>query len=173
MPTPNKDAGHLDRLRDYYADHRHIPSFQRVAELMGFASKAASAKLLDRLADAGFVERTPDDDAWIPTKTFFARPLAETAVRAGAPDMIEAGAGEPFLVDEFLVRTPSKTVMVPVRGDSMIDAGIQPGDMVLVERGASPRSNDIVIAQVDGEWTMKYFIREKKFDAGTIVPKID
>ncbi len=39
----------------------------------------------------------------------------------------------------------------------MLDAGIHPGDLVLVEKGARPRSGDIVIAQVDGEWTMKYF----------------
>ena len=43
----------------------------------------------------------------------------------------------------------------------MIDAGIQPGDMVLVEKGKPPRNNDIVIAQIDGEWTMKYFMRDK------------
>jgi SOS-response transcriptional repressor LexA len=44
----------------------------------------------------------------------------------------------------------------------MIDAGIFPGDMVLVEKGIAPKTNDIVIAQVDGEWTMKYFVRDKK-----------
>jgi SOS-response transcriptional repressor LexA len=44
-----------------------------------------------------------------------------------------------------------------VSGDSMIDAGIHPGDMVLVERTSQPRDGDIVIAEVDGEWTLKYF----------------
>jgi repressor LexA len=43
----------------------------------------------------------------------------------------------------------------------MMDAGICPGDMVLVEKGNKPRNNDIVIAQVDGEWTMKYFLNDK------------
>jgi len=41
----------------------------------------------------------------------------------------------------------------------MIEAGILPGDMLLVERGAEPRDGDIVIAQIDREWTMKYFRR--------------
>ena len=161
MPTPNKDAGHLDRLRDYYADNRHIPSFQRLAELMGFASKAASGKLLERLAGAGFVERTADDDAWIPTKMFFARPLADVAVRAGAPDMIEGSGGEPFLVDEFLVRTPSKTVMVPVKGDSMVDAGIHDGDIAVVERVKAARPGDLVVAIVDNEFTLKELAVER------------
>ena len=44
----------------------------------------------------------------------------------------------------------------------MIDAGIQPGDMVLVEKGKEPRGGDIVVAQVDGEWTMKYFTRDRQ-----------
>ena len=39
----------------------------------------------------------------------------------------------------------------------MIDAGIHPGDIVLVEKGNTPKKNDIIIAQVDNEWTMKYF----------------
>lgn len=155
MAALNKDADHLDRLRDYYAENRRIPSFQRIAELLGFASKAASSKLLERLAAAGFVERTPDDDAWIPAKRFFERPLADAAVRAGAPDMIEGSSGEPFFVDDYLIRTPSRTVMIPVKGDSMIDAGIQEGDIVVVERTKAAKAGDFVIAIVDNEFTLK------------------
>lgn len=47
--------------------------------------------------------------------------------------------------------------MLEVKGDSMIDAGIQEGDLVLVERGREPKIGDIVIAEVDGGWTMKYY----------------
>lgn len=65
-----RDAEYLGRLRDYYADARRIPSHQRIAALMGFASKTAARKLLGRLESAGFVERTPDDDAWMPTRRF-------------------------------------------------------------------------------------------------------
>ena len=50
--------------------------------------------------------------------------------------------------------------MVKVTGDSMIGAGIMPGDLVIVERGRDPRPGDIVIAEVDGEWTMKYFSKK-------------
>ena len=46
-----------------------------------------------------------------------------------------------------------------VKGDSMIDAGIMPGDLLIVERGAAVRDGDIVIAQIDREWTIKYFRR--------------
>jgi repressor LexA len=161
MPSPNTDSEYLSRLRDYYADHRHIPSLQRVAGLLGFTSKGASSKLMGRLESAGFVERA-EDDAWIPTRRFFERPLADAAVRAGAPDMIGASEGTPFLVDDYLVRSPSRTVLLPVKGDSMIDAGIHEGDIVAVERQRSAVSGDFVVAIVDNEFTLKELAIERK-----------
>lgn len=47
--------------------------------------------------------------------------------------------------------------MLKVSGESMIDAGIMPGDMVLVDRSLTPSDGNIVIAEVDKQWTVKYF----------------
>lgn len=161
-PTaPQRDAYYLDLLRDYYAENRRIPSFRRICRLVGFSSKTASKKLLDRLEAAGFIERTPDDDAWIPSSRFFERYLADTTVRAGGPDMIESTQGELLLIDQYLVRQPSQTIMVAVRGDSMIDAGIHDGDLVVVERTKAARTGDFVIAIVDNEFTLKELELEK------------
>ncbi len=161
MATPNKDPEHLGRLRDYYADNRRIPSMQRIAELLAFASKTASRRLLERLAAAGFVQRTPDDDAWIPAGRFFERPLVGVAVRAGSSDVIEGTGAEPFLVDNYLVRHPSSTVMIPVKGDSMIDAGIHEGDIIAVERNKAAKAGDFVVAIVDNEFTLKELATER------------
>lgn len=161
MPTPNNDPEHLAKLQDYFADNRRIPSYQRMCALLGFASKAAARKLLARLETAGFVDRTPDDDAWMPAPRFFERNLASVPVRAGAPDMTEGSAGDPFLVDNYLIRQPSRTVMVPVKGDSMIDAGIHDGDLVVVERNKTANAGDFVIAIVDDEFTLKELATEK------------
>lgn len=158
---PQRDADYLGRLRDYYAETLRIPSFHRIAELMGFASRTAAKRLLDRLEAAGFVTRTPDDDAWMPTSRFFERPLADFPVRAGAPDMIEGTHGQLFLVDQYLVRQPSRTIMVPVKGDSMIDAGIHDGDIVVVERVKVANGGDFVVAIVDNEFTLKELGTEK------------
>lgn len=161
MPTPNTDSDHLDRLRDYYSENRRVPSFQRIAQLMGFASKAASSKLLDRLESAGFLERTPDGDGWMPTTRFFERALVDATVRAGAPDMIDGVGSEPVLIDQLLVRRPSSTVMIPVKGDSMVDAGIHDGDIVIVEHSRAAKNGDFVIAIVDNEFTLKELATER------------
>ncbi|MBK7356674.1 S24 family peptidase [Propionivibrio sp.] len=161
MTAQNKDAEYLGRLRDYYAANRRIPSFQRIAELMGFASRAASSKLLERLEAAGFVERTPDDDAWIPSGRFFERPLVSASIRAGSSESIEGTGAEPFLVDHYLIQHPSRTVMIPVKGDSMIDAGIHDGDVIAVERNRDAKAGDFVVAIVDSGFTLKELATER------------
>lgn len=154
MPTPNRDNEHLAKLRDYYADARRIPSQQRVAALIGF-SKAAARKFLERLETQGFLARTPDDDAWVPAKRFFERPLADATVPAGMPVLANDVGGDPFFVDDYLVRTPSRTAMIPIKGESMIEAGINDGDIAVVERGTAASAGDFVVAIVDNEFTLK------------------
>jgi repressor LexA len=160
MPTPNRDPEHLARLRDYYAETKRIPSGRRIAELLGF-SKAAAHKLLDRLEAHGFLDRTPDDDAWVPGSRFFERMLADTPVPAGIPADGGGATGEPFFIDDYLIRRPSQTSMVRVKGDSMIDAGIHDGDLVTVDRGVAAKPGDLVIAIVDNEFTLKELASER------------
>ena len=160
MPTPNRDPEHLAKLRDYYADARRIPSQQRIAQLLGF-SKAAARKLLERLETRGFLDRTPDDDAWVPAKRFFERAVADAGVPAGAPVLASDITGEPFYVDEYLVRRPSRTAMIPIRGESMIAAGIHDGDIAVVDRGLSAKAGDFVVAIVDNEFTLKELAKER------------
>lgn len=82
-------------------------------------------------------------------------------VRAGFPSPAEEELQETLSLDQFLIAHPESSFLVKVSGDSMIDAGILPGDMVIVDRSRDPKHGDIVIAQIDGEWTMKYFAKEK------------
>jgi repressor LexA len=160
MPTPNRDDEHLAKLRDYYAQARRIPSQQRVAELVGF-SKPAARKFLERMETQGFLTRTPDDDAWIPARRFFERPLAEGAVRAGLPVATESVPASAFFVDDYVVRQPSCTVMIPVKGESMSEAGINDGDIAVVERSGGAKAGDFVVAIVDNEFTLKELAVER------------
>ena len=64
-------------------------------------------------------------------------------------------------IDEYLIGKPSRTILITVKGDSMIDAGIHPGDRVVVEKRVAAMPGDIVVAIVDNEFTLKRLAREK------------
>lgn len=77
-------------------------------------------------------------------------------VEAGFPSPAEEELCDTLSLDDYLVSNREATYLLGVKGDSMLDAGILEGDMVLVERTSEAKAGDIVIAEVDGEWTMKY-----------------
>ena len=81
-------------------------------------------------------------------------------VVAGFPTPAEEELRDLLSFDEYLITRPDSSFILKVSGDSMINAGILPGDLVIVEKGRNPKTGDIVIAEVDGEWTMKYFRKE-------------
>jgi SOS regulatory protein LexA len=81
-------------------------------------------------------------------------------IHAGWPSPAEEELIDTMSLDEFLIQKPTASYLIKVSGDSMIEAGIMPGDLVVVERGKTPKSGDVVIAQVDGEWTMKFFQKQ-------------
>lgn len=154
-----KDAEYLAKLQDYYADWKSIPSYAALCEVFGIASKSWVKAILDRLGKAGFLERTPDG-MWIPTSRFFARPLAESSVQAGMPLSVTATQGDYYVIDEMLIDRPSLTTMIPVKGDSMIDAGIHEGDVAIVEKRNLANVGDIVVAIVDNDFTLKTLGKE-------------
>jgi len=89
-------------------------------------------------------------------------------VEAGFPSPAEEEMRDTLSLDEFLVSNPDASFLLKVSGDSMTGAGILPGDLVIVDRGQTAKSGDIVIAEVDGEWTMKFL--KKSGDAVFLVP---
>jgi repressor LexA len=130
-----------------------------MAGLLGLKSKSSVAALVARLKLQDFLEVTPDKRLK-PGGRFFERPLADS-VRAGFPSPANDARHDTLTIDEYLVERPSQTVLVTVKGDSMIDAGIHPGDIVAVEKKSAANVGDIVVAIVDNEFTLKYLEREK------------
>ena len=150
----SNDRSYLEALQDYYARHRALPSYASIGGLLGLKSKSSVAALVARLKLAGYLESTPDRRL-APTRRFFARPLADAAVRAGLPERIEDSAADALTIDDYLIEHPSQTVLVRVKGDSMVDAGILDGDLVVVEKRPSAHKGDIVVAIVDNQFTLK------------------
>lgn len=145
----------IKKIRRFFKQNRRLPTYQELAELMGFASKNASYKLANKLIEAGFLEK--DEKGKLIPKRLFA-PLPNTGiVKAGFPTVADEDMSDIVSFDEYLVNNPEATFILNVSGDSMIDAGIHDGDMVLIDRLLNAKSGDIVVANVDGEWTMKYY----------------
>ena len=153
------DGQYLASLQDYYARHRVLPSYSRIGTLVGLNSKASVAGMVLRFKAEGFLESSPDRRLK-PGKRFFERPLAES-VRAGLPSPPADANPEGLSIDEYLIAHPSKTVLITVKGDSMIDAGIHPGDVVIVEKRASANVGEIVVATIDNEFTLKRLHKER------------
>ncbi|CAG1007390.1 repressor LexA [Burkholderiales bacterium] len=149
-----QDRQYLEKLQDYYARYRVLPSYAAMGELLGLKSKSSVAALVERLKDAGFIEATPGRRL-APTAQFFAREIASSPVRAGLPQAVEAGGGDAITLDSYLIEKPSRTVLIRVRGDSMMDAGILDGDLAVVECTPSAKKGDIVVAIVDEQFTLK------------------
>ena len=149
-----KDSGYLSKLQNYYAKHHGFPSYARLCNVLGLAAKSAVNKVLLRLAEQGYLKRTVDE-VWVPAESFFERKLSDTPVAAGLPTFVSNVTADPFMIDQFLVNKPSKTILVPVQGDSMINAGINDGDVVVVEVGSTANTGDIVVAAIDDEFTVK------------------
>lgn len=89
------------------------------------------------------------------------RPLIGTDVPAGFPSPAQDYIEEYLDLNEHLISHPSATYFVKVEGYSMINAGIHPGDILIVDKAVEPIHKKIVIAIVDGELTVKRLLSEK------------
>jgi DNA polymerase V len=82
-------------------------------------------------------------------------PLLETRVAAGFPSPADDHSERRLDLNEHLVRRPLSTFFLRVEGESMSDAGILSGDMIAVDKAATPGDGAVVVAEVDGEFTVK------------------
>ena len=155
----SNDATYLAKLQDYYADNNVLPPYSTIMSLLGLRSKSPVAALIARLKLQGFLESTPEKRLK-PGKRFFERPIYDS-VQAGAARQADDSRYDTITIDEYLVESPSNTVLINVKGDSMIDAGIMPGDTVVVEKRGPASVGDMVIAIVDNEFTLKTLGNEK------------
>ena len=133
-----------------------MPTYSEMLKLFNFKSKNAVARIVEKLKDAGLVAND-HLGRLIPTESFGEIPKLGL-VKAGFPSEVEE-LQDTINLDDFLVGNKSLTYMLEVDGDSMIDAHIEKGDTILVEKTNQAKDGEIVIAEVDGEFTMKYFRR--------------
>ena len=143
-----------------------MPSFSEIAEMTGFRSKNAVYKLVNKLEKLKVLQR--DHKGRLIALSIAAPVKLLGTVEAGFPSPAEEELADNLSLDDLLIQNPEATFLLKVSGDSMSEAGILPGDMVLVDKGEQAKSGDIVIAEVDGEWTMKYL--KKRGENVVLVP---
>jgi repressor LexA len=152
------DEKYKKKIRDFYKSKGRMPSYGEIMKLLGFRSKGSVTKLVRRLENDKFLSRD-SSGRLIPEKLH--SPLKVLGlVEAGFPSPAEEELVDVMNLDDYLIENKESAYLLSVKGDSMIDAGIMPGDLVIIERTNNIKEGQIVIAEVDGEWTMKY-LRKK------------
>jgi repressor LexA len=151
----NKKLEQKDKLLDFYKKNRRMPGYKEIMDLLGFKSKNSVHKLITWLVEEGIVSKDGQGRI-IPNQIYDEIPILGL-VEAGMPSEADVDELDRVSLEEFLIEDKEKSYLLEVKGDSMIDAHISEGDYVLVERKGEPREGDIVIAEVDGGWTMKYY----------------
>lgn len=82
-------------------------------------------------------------------------PLMQDSVPAGFPSPAQDYVENALDLNELCIKHPAATYFVRATGESMLDVGIFPNDILIVDRALTPRSGDVVIAAIDGEFTVK------------------
>jgi SOS regulatory protein LexA len=148
---------YIQQIQSFYRQHHRMPSYREIGAVTGLRSTNAVFKLVNKMIRQGLLAK--DARGRLIPKQRLGELRFVGLVEAGFPSPADDELFETMNLEGYLIRKPEATYLLRVRGDSMVDAGILPGDLVLVERGAEPHDGDIVIAQIDGEWTLKYFRR--------------
>ncbi len=143
------------KLDEFYSRAKRMPSYSEMLKIFGFKSKNAVFKVVQRLIKEGVILKDAAGKI-LPAKV--QRPVRLLGfIKAGFPSPAEEETIDLMSLDEYLISNPQATFLLKVDGDSMKDAGILPGDLVLIQRNLTPRNSDIVVACVDNEWTLKIF----------------
>jgi repressor LexA len=169
----------LGVLSAWLAEHHYPPTMRELAEAIGISSTRTVFDYLNDLEELGYIRRQRDLSRAIEIvrdaqgRPFQARSRAEAELEhVVVPILGEVAAGYPIAserpvegelrLDPSLVRG-DRSYLMRVRGDSMIDAHICDGDLILIEPRSEARNGEIVIARIEGEITLKRFFRREGF----------
>jgi len=160
METKRTVKSVAQKITDFSRERHRMPTYEEMLTLLALRSKSVVNFWMNKLLEERILQKDKTGHLTF-VKSLVGVPLAG-GVSAGFPSPAEEELRDVISFDEYLITKQSNAFLLKVDGDSMIGAGIMPGDLVLVERGREPKTGDIVIAEVDGAWTMKYFHKKGK-----------
>jgi repressor LexA len=156
-----RDVKTVEReIQTFYRRERRMPTYKEMLDLLEVRSKSVVHYWMEKLCANGALVR--DTKGFLKLVSPVSGIPVAGAIAAGYPSPAEEELRDIISIDEYLITRPESSFLVKVSGDSMTGAGIMDGDMVIVEKGREPKNGDIVLAEVDGDWTMKYFVRKGK-----------
>jgi len=146
-------------LKNFFYRYKRLPSYGELLHLWQLSSKNAVFKNIQKLIEQGYLQK--DKFAKIaPTSAFFSLNLYGS-VPAGFPVPTPDEQADLISLNEYLIEHPNQTFLLKVAGDSLKDIGILPNDLVLVEKSNQSKSGQVVLANVDSEWTLKVLEKSK------------
>lgn len=164
---------HQRTVLNYIVEFQHkrgySPSLADLALAFGVSSKNAIAKVVNALVREKQLEKDPKGRIKIIEQSAqeeMPQPMMLPLfgpISAGFATDAEEHAEEILNLEEYIVpqRSRGAVFLLRVRGDSMIEAGIQEGDLVIVDRKAEPKTGEIVVGVLDGEFTLKRLKKDK------------
>lgn len=159
--TPRQQAI-LDVIKDFTREHGYPPSVREIGERVGLSSSSTVQCHLRTLEKKGLIRRDPTKPRALTSGSDVGRDVVTLPivgrVAAGLPASAQDLEGE-FVVPSNFVKS-SGTFMLRVRGDSMVDAAILDGDLIVVNPQVVANNGEIVVAMVDNEATVKTFFKE-------------
>jgi repressor LexA len=164
-PATERQRRILEVIRTFTADHGYPPSVREIGERVGLSSSSTIHAHLKALERRGLISRDPTKPRALrsgnipPAKETVVLPVLGR-VAAGVPITAQEDVEGEFLLAAGWVPRASDAFMLRVQGESMVDAAILDGDLILVRPQRSAENGEIVVAMVDGEATVKRFYRE-------------
>jgi repressor LexA len=163
----------LKYIKEYIVSHGYPPTVREIATELNVSSPATVQSHLDRLADKGYIKKGSNKNRTIElmvdneysksTDSVIDVPLLGK-ITAGSPIEAIENPDEYFSLPAQLVPRKKEVFTLLVDGESMIEAGILDGDIVIVERANIARNGEIVVAMTeDNEVTLKTFYKEKDY----------
>ncbi len=168
-PATERQRRILQAIADFKAERGYPPSVREIGEKVGLSSSSTIHAHLKALERRGLISRdptkpralraTPDASEMAPPETVVMPVLGKVA--AGVPITAAENIEGEFVLPAGFVPRGSHAFMLRVQGDSMVDAAILDGDLIVVRPQRTADNGEVVVAMIEGEATVKRFYRER------------
>ena len=165
-PFTTKQVEAIRHIRNWLMHRARTPSIRELMSDLGYKSPRSVQDILEQLKDKGVIKKLGSGDYQLVMNPDFGSTHAQTvsipivgAVACGSPVLAEENIEGYIPVSTSLAKAGAKYFLLHAKGDSMVEAGINDGDLVLIKQQSTADDGDNVVALIDGEATIKEFHR--------------